>query len=323
MIIEALSRVSKVSEARLLAIAENASARYKTYEIPKRSGGTRTIHHPSKELKAIQRWITKVIIAKLPVHPLATAYEAGASIRKNAELHRNSNFTNRYDFQNFFPSITQRSVDALLKKQEKIFGFGLSPEDIRFVSQICCRYGALTIGAPSSPKLSNRVMFEFDAAMAVECNAIGVSYSRYADDIFLSSRKRSDLDGVQDLIANVLVKRSYTALKLNPEKTLRLSRRRARAITGIKITTDRRLSIGRERKREIRALIHRWTLGQLDETGSTRLRGLVSFAVGVDVEFRRSIERKYGEYTIESLIKSPLVERSFDEPVLFSSPDSF
>lgn len=304
MIIEALSHVSKVSEARLLAIAETASARYKTYEIPKRSGGTRTIHHPSKELKAIQRWITKAVLARLPVHEYATAYETEASIRKNAAIHQASNFTNRYDFRDFFPSITQASVENLLIENKSRILYGITDDDVKFISKICCRYGALTIGAPSSPKLSNRIMFDFDTKMAVGCSGVGVAYSRYADDIFISSRKRSELNEIPNLIDNILASPAYAMLKINRQKTAHLSRRRARTITGIKITTDRRLSIGRERKREIRALIHRWTLGELDEASAMRLRGLVSFAVDVDGDFREAISTKYGKHTIEALMNS-------------------
>ena len=45
----------------LLKLVETASYHYKSYNIPKRKGGTRHIDHPAKELKAVQReWTWRI-----------------------------------------------------------------------------------------------------------------------------------------------------------------------------------------------------------------------------------------------------------------------
>ena len=41
----------------------------------------------------------------------------------------------------------------------------LSDEDIAFACLIMCRYGELTIGAPTSPAITNAMMFDFDVAI--------------------------------------------------------------------------------------------------------------------------------------------------------------
>ena len=87
MLIEALHKQSGIPIANLQWLAATASLRYKTYEIPKRNGGYRTIHHPSKALKGVQRWVSKFLFRQLPIHESATAYTKGTGIRKNAEAH--------------------------------------------------------------------------------------------------------------------------------------------------------------------------------------------------------------------------------------------
>src|SRR5687768_18266936 len=86
------------------AVARSASHRYKTYEIDKRGGGTRSIHHPSRELKALQRWLLKNVIADWPVHESATAYRPSSSIKANVSKHLKNKFLLKVDFENFFPS---------------------------------------------------------------------------------------------------------------------------------------------------------------------------------------------------------------------------
>lgn len=102
MIVDALQRQSGLSRSRLLFLANSASQRYKVYTIGKRTGGQRVIEHPSRELKAIQRWLIGYLLSKFPTHKSATAYKEGASIRINALRHTNSSYTLRLDFSNFF-----------------------------------------------------------------------------------------------------------------------------------------------------------------------------------------------------------------------------
>ena len=73
--------------ARLI---ESAPARYKLYDIPKKKGGgRRTIAQPSRELKAIQRFIVDRKLHAFPVHSAAMGYVNGRNIRDNAEAHVN------------------------------------------------------------------------------------------------------------------------------------------------------------------------------------------------------------------------------------------
>jgi hypothetical protein len=90
MLLERLSKLSGVEVRKLRWIADTADKRYRTYEVDKRDGGKRTIEHPSRALKAIQRFLNRSCLKSLPVHDNATAYKKGASIRVNAEMHVNS-----------------------------------------------------------------------------------------------------------------------------------------------------------------------------------------------------------------------------------------
>ena len=301
MLIEILSKTSGLPETKLLSLSLTASRRYKVYTIPKRTGGDRLIEHPSRELKAIQRWIAQALFARFPVHEAATAYRKGMGIRENAERHRQTKFTNRYDFSDFFPSFSQERVLQYVSEQSKNLGIDLTQRDLDFVGNIVCRHNKLTIGAPSSPIITNAMMFEFDRRMHEACQSRGLVFTRYADDIFVSSFEPKRLAELEALIVKSKCNIPYLRLRLNRQKTAYLSKKYSRKVTGVVITPQHTLSIGRERKREIKALVHQWIRGEIEREKLTYLKGLFAFAIDIEPQFEARLVEKYGKARIQLL----------------------
>ena len=106
------------------------------------------------------------------------------------------------DFRNFFPSIKGSDLSAYLDRTRS----ELSPEDqsllIRTLFWRSKRRGdlVLSIGAPSSPTVSNALMWEFDGRVASQCRALGVEYTRYSDDLTFSTNKGHTLLRVENAV---------------------------------------------------------------------------------------------------------------------------
>ena len=294
MLIEKLQAQSGLSKAELHTISGTASKRYKIYNIAKRGGGVREIAHPSASLKAVQRWISKVLISDLPVHPCAAAYRKGSNIRANALKHAKSKFTLRMDFENFFPSFSSEKICLFLSAKDSQLNWQLSKADLKFVTSILTRYGTLTIGAPSSPALTNAMMYEFDESVFSLARDYGLIYTRYADDLFISSPEPGRLVGMCHQVTAISERFPHAGLIVNKKKTAYLSRRYRRSITGLLITPDGRVSIGRARKREIKALVHQYLDGSLAIEDVEYLRGLVAFTMDADPLFYEALCSKYG-----------------------------
>lgn len=299
MLIERLSFESGLPINRLAFFAQTASNRYYVFSIPKRTGGERQIAHPARPLKAVQRWISSKYLSQLPVHKSATAYRRGSSIRKNAETHASSKFTLRVDFRDFFPNFTILHVYQFLKDQQE--ALGIDDRDLRFVSQIVCRHGGLTIGSPTSPVLTNAIMFSFDEAVFKYCKSNGLKYTRYADDIFISSSEPNKLGEAYQIVRRVADNFKFANLKINGRKTAFLSRRYKRLVTGLVITPQGKISIGRDRKRKIKALIHQLLKGELSGEKVSYLKGLLSFVSDVEPDFVQALRKKYGNEYVEML----------------------
>ncbi|WP_082205751.1 retron St85 family RNA-directed DNA polymerase [Pannonibacter phragmitetus] len=297
MLRDALSNLAGIPISRISRIQENASKLYKVYEIPKNNGKKRTISQPTPELKAIQRWLIRNVFAKLPVSTYATAYKKGASIRLNAEFHRNSLFTLHMDFENFFPSFTENNVFDFLKENTN-----LNQDDISFCVDLCCRFGALTVGSPSSPALTNAMMYAFDQQISDWCAERKLVYTRYADDINISSSSPDALGDAEGFIKDASKEFKFGNLKVNEVKTSYLSKKYRRSITGLNITPQGSISIGRDRKREIKSLVYKYKEELLPKELFWQVGGLIAFANDVEPTFVRSLIEKYGQKTIEELL---------------------
>jgi hypothetical protein len=137
-------------------------------------------------------------------------------------------------------------------------------------------------------------MFEFDKMMSDFCSNNNLSYTRYADDITISS---GDWIKTEEILAYVisLVKSSrINNLEINQKKTYLASKARSRRVTGLVISNEGMISLGRDRKRLISSMLHRAVLGQLAAEDLAKLRGLLSFSQDAEPAFLSRLEEKYG-----------------------------
>jgi RNA-directed DNA polymerase len=293
---------ARIEPEKLYHIADNASKFYKIYEIPKRSGGTRQIHHPSRQLKSLQRFVVRNLIRRLPVHSAATAYRLGSSIKKNTRFHQNSAFTIRIDLENFFPSFNSLGIFEFLKENRSLFNSIGDDQSLLLATQLVSRNGRLTIGAPSSPSITNAMMYSVDTEIALWCDSRELIYSRYADDMFISSSKTNALSEVPEFIRYVLSNYKYSKLLINDKKTAFLSRKYRRTITGLVITPQGKISIGLLRKIEIKKLIYKASKNELAAEERAKLAGLISYCYDVERQFYETLCRKYGAQLVRHIV---------------------
>lgn len=305
-LIQALQEATGLGEAQILRLIVRSPHTYKVYTIPKKSGGTRTIAQPAKETKFLQRWLIANVLGVLPLHESATAYKTNASIKKNAAAHKDNAYISKYDFENFFPSIKESD---LIQHFIRHLSAQLAEIDIKKVARLCCisskgsEERRLSIGAPSSPLLSNSVMYEFDSKIDAWCRANGFIYTRYADDLTFSTNVKGRSSEVEVEIGNVIASLAYPKIRLNRKKTVHLSKKYQRRVTGLIINNDDQLSIGRDRKRTISALIHRHSLSMLTIAETYHLQGLLGFAKDIEPAFVMSMRRKYGSEIVDAIFQ--------------------
>lgn len=160
--------------------------------IPKKSGGVRLLEIPSKELRQEQRRILQYCYVLrdaglLQVSNVAHGFLPYRGVHTAILKHSlESPVFICLDVKDFFPNCP---VDVC---EDKMRYAGLSRACVEYMMK-CCTWQGPTYtqrhfpqGSPTSPFLTNVIMFDVDCMIASYARKNGFLYTRYADDIQLS-----------------------------------------------------------------------------------------------------------------------------------------
>lgn len=236
---EHLYRLLGINKSLLAAMVNSPEAFYRTFSIPKRSGGVRTITAPHESLKTIQSWIYSNILAKTKVSKCAHGFMTKRSIVTNAQCHVHKKYLLKLDLQDFFPSIPKSFVVQVFHK------FGYTNRVSGYLSSICCYEECLPQGAPTSPMLCNIIAFHMDNRLNGLAKSYYYKYTRYADDLAFSGThiSISFVDKVSKIIEEC-------GFRLNKNKIRLYNERGSKILTGVSIANGK-LSLPRDYRRSL------------------------------------------------------------------------
>lgn len=300
MLIEYLAKVLLLEADFILKVANDANSHYGKFSVPKKGGGTRIVYQPSKELKVLQRLLHDNVLSKLPIHPNAVAYQQGSSVFKHASIHKAKRFMLKMDFEGFFDSIKKSDVERFINDNKHFFSDDWSKDDTDLLVKIVCFNGRLTMGAVSSPVVSNAICYELDHILNEFCLSKGVTYTRYADDMYFSTNEENVLKQIPPFLRSNLKNLKYPSkLWINRKKTLHMSKKNKMMVTGVTLTTDGGVSLGRDKKRMVKSLIFKWEA--LDEKKRLFLQGYLSYCKSVEPLFINRLCAKYSSELIDEI----------------------
>lgn len=295
-----ISREFSLSKADLEVLIDTAPQRYKVYFIDKRGGkgkGKRRIAQPSYELKKVQRYCVSILSEWCSVHEAAAAYIPGKNIKLNADKHKDSRFLLKIDFKNFFNSFVPDDFVYYMDKHCPKFEQKLYPVLVNIffsTKATASKVMSLSVGAPSSPMLSNYMMYDFDVLVSASSKKYNITYTRYSDDLIFSANDPDVLGNMAEEVRRIISNLSSPVLSINKKKTVYASMKGKRVVTGIVLTNDKMISIGRDKKRLLSAMLHRYSLGKLSDEQIVYLRGYLSYVKDVEPAFVQKVYKKYG-----------------------------
>ena len=283
------------------AVAASRS-QVKKFYINKKSGSSRrAIYQPAKKVKTIQYWLMANVFNKLPVHPSSAAYIKGESILSNAIRHRKNRYFLKMDFKDFFPSIRWRDFRPIIKAwhEKTTPDWKLTRYAENLIRQTCFYLNdSLPIGYPSSPMISNAVMFTIDddiVNLLSDSDKYGnVIYTRYADDLVISTDKKHICDDICKAINETIKKTKSPKLSLNSEKTKKGSSTSGSAlVTGLRICANGHITIHRKHKDHIRLLLSLHKKKELEQEEQMSLLGHLAYVRHVAPQFYSKLQSKY------------------------------
>ena len=229
-----------ISAKTLYAVSNNLRKHYRKVKMPKKNGGYRNLSIPDEVLKAIQKQIADVLLVSMPVSRYAKAYKLGSSTLRNAKYHVGKQVVLKLDILHFFDSIGYSTV------KDTVFPPQMYAEPIRILlAMLCYHKDALPQGAPSSPAITNIILYEFDEQIGQWCNGRGIAYTRYCDDMTFSG----GFDPVE-VIQVVRAELKKLGFLLNEQKTRIQHPGQQQNVTGIVV--NEKLSIPADYRRKLR-----------------------------------------------------------------------
>lgn len=269
---------SKPDFARLLGIdpvfmtrviyIRNTDNLYSQFAIKKKNGSDRIISAPDSELKEIQSKLSDLLQDCLnnlrenleEDNHFSHGFERNRNIITNAEKHKSKKWVLNIDICNFFDEFNFGRVRGYFLKNNN---FSLNTELSTLIAKIACHQDKLPQGSPCSPVITNLILVSLDRRLSNLCNSVGCTYTRYADDITISTNKkefpkeiiREQDDKFITLNKKFLKEITSSGFKINHKKLRLLDKKNRQEVTGL--TVNRFVNVDRRYAKTVRAMAHR------------------------------------------------------------------
>lgn len=228
--------------------------KYKTFSVAKKNGGERIIHAPEENLMKLQSKLNDSlqnyyqIIRPKEVNGFvinSRRTKKVCNIVENAKVHVKQKYVLNIDLRDFFPSIKAYRVKDLFLSEHFKFNTPIA----NALALLVTYNGALPIGAPTSPVLSNFICLEMDYEFSSFCNQHKINYSRYADDLTFSSNNEFS----NEIVSNLKGIISKNGFVINFKKKRLQSKWRKQTVTGLVV--NEKVNIDRKQLKKIRAVL--------------------------------------------------------------------
>lgn len=298
----------------------NTAEHYRHFEIPKKSDPSkkRPIDAPDDYLSEIQNFYKTYLEKTLSVlpHKAAHAYVAKRSTITAMQKHQanHSKWFLQIDLKNFFNSINEEFLKRMLLS---VYPFPYIPETT-FNNIVKCSLlnGTLPQGSHLSPTLTNLLMVPIDHEITEKIhNYIGSNgthhyvYTRYADDITISSKEKFNPREIEEVIRNIF--NSFNVpFRINEEKTRFGSTAGRNYHIGLILNKDNKISVGHEKNNKFKAMIFNFcTTGEeWDVKDVYKMLGLISYYKAIEPDFVNKILNKYGQkFNMDILAKAKML----------------
>lgn len=291
---------------------------YRSFKIPKKSGGFRQIDAPNEELNDALHRLKSIFEHTIgaPYHTCAFAYIPGRNTYQCVQRHQDnkSRWFAKFDFSKFFPSTTLEYVMKMFAEiypYNEIISHPIGKVELEKALSLCFLDGHLPQGTPMSPMITNIMMIPMDLEIARFCreHKPHLVYTRYADDIQISSEYTFKWTEVQAKIVEIISKFNAPFV-LNKEKTRYGSSAGRNWNLGLMLNKDNQITVGYKRKKILKATIfsfmmsdakgERWELGEVQE-----LLGNINYCRQIEKEtidgILKNLSEKFNKDVIETV----------------------
>lgn len=309
---------------------------YKVFRIRKRPlhpgrRSFRTICVPDVQLSIVQSWLARNVLSHGRPHSASTAFAPGSTLVAAVQPHCKGRWLIKVDVRRFFESVSEVSVYKAFRR------LGYQPLVSLELARLCTRvgpasrlhstarwlrrapryvatiqryatlrFGHLPQGAPTSPMLANLVMQDADAELTKLAREHGLNYTRYADDLTFSTRRKDfDREEAADVIRAVYRILGRFGLEPNFAKTQVVPPRARKVVLGL-LADQKEPRLTREFRSKMRQHLYYLEhpevgpLKHAERRGFAAIAGLKNHLVGL-AAYAAQVEPEYGAGLVRRL----------------------
>lgn len=264
----------------------------------------------SKELYDYHIFLNDILFQNLHTSESVYSYKKNNNIYDTVFLHKESKYYFKTDIKKFFHNINKELVETCLLKNLDRF-----PKDTKdFISNtldLIIYNNHLPVGFVTSPAISNVILFEFDEFLQAYSKQNNLIYTRYSDDLIISTKNQESLHNIKTMINDKLIELYGNKFILNEEKTKYLDKTKKVKLLGLIITPDGHITVERNKKENIKQLLYFYKNNKVKfekfledhyDGKLSKAYGSLNYINDIDKSFVSYLRKKYGNFIIDMFL---------------------
>lgn len=267
--VPALARALRLDVLVLIDAADTANGNYRV--VPPQPGSNRQTFDALGLLKEIHRRIKRAFFDNVQFPSYLHGSLKGCDYVTNASLHTNKKLLICEDVKKFFPSVGAAFVEDVW-----CGFFGFSPAVAKLLAKLTTKDSALPQGAITSSYLANLVLWRDEPLLHAKLALRDITYSRYVDDMAMSSVAYLSKETQTWAIAQV-----YGMLRRNGLKAGRAKHEifsASEPMIATKLIVNRKPALAQKKRSQVRAQVKQLEIAHADGADADTVRALATKA---------------------------------------------
>lgn len=274
-----------------------------------RSGKIRELLIPNDKLKGCHEFLRLFLLDFLPLNErVVFSYRKGVSAYDAVIRHAKSKSFFVCDIADFFPSLRRSRIKSTLVTARVCCPIEDLDDWMERIVDLVCVDDSLPIGFSTSPSISNAALLPFDEVLQAHCESRDLIITRYSDDIIVSGKNFTALEGIEASVVTHLQDAMQGELTLRSGKSKFLHSGVKVKLLGMVLLPNGAVSVDAAVKEEVEVLIHFYLrdmskfsarLEGNQHKAEARLSGLLNYVNTVDQRYLDKLRKKFGAAVVD------------------------